>query len=248
MTIMVSDTDDWFADFSGTGLPAMALGRLPVKTLAEAQTVVSKIVGYDLASGVWTRSALLVSDLKDEFDFAAASQSVADLLPPGQITTVGQVKVDVLGTAAAHDGIVAGVNSGQLLVNYVGHGSEDIWSKNPIFTSGDVPGLTNGARLPVFVMMTCLNGLFDDIYAQCLSEDLLKAPGGGAVAVWASSALTDPAPQAVMNQAFTRALFASPTVTIGDAILAAKASVTDQDVRRSWILFGDPSMRLRTNR
>ena len=92
--------------------------------------------------------------------------------------------------------------------------------------------------------MTCLNGLFDDLFVESLAERLVKAPAGGAVAVWASSTLTAPEPQAVLNKAFFQALQGS-TTRLGDAARAAKASVSDPDVRRSWILFGDPTMRVR---
>ena len=34
-------------------------------------------------------------------------------------------------------------------------------------------------------------------------------------------------------------------LTLGEAINRAKQTVGDEDVRRSWILFGDPAMRLK---
>ena len=40
-------SDDSFVDFNGDGLPEIAVGRLPVRTAQEADTVVSKIVGYE---------------------------------------------------------------------------------------------------------------------------------------------------------------------------------------------------------
>ena len=40
-------SDDWFVDFNGDGLPEIAVGRLPVRTVEGAATVVSKIVGYE---------------------------------------------------------------------------------------------------------------------------------------------------------------------------------------------------------
>ena len=46
-----------------------------------------------------------------------------------------------------------------------------------------------------------------------------------------------------MNQELYRWLFKSKT--IGEAMLKAKQAVTDSDVRRSWVLFGDPTMKLR---
>jgi hypothetical protein len=32
---------------------------------------------------------------------------------------------------------------------------------------------------------------------------------------------------------------------MGDAARRAKVAVSDQDVRRAWVLFGDPATRLR---
>jgi hypothetical protein len=47
-----------------------------------------------------------------------------------------------------------------------------------------------------------------------------------------------------MNQQFYRQLFSSAAVRLGDAARAAKAGTSDNDVRRTWMLLGDPSMRL----
>jgi hypothetical protein len=96
----------------------------------------------------------------------------------------------------------------------------------------------------VYLLMDCLNGFFHDVYATSLSTSLLLAPNGGAVAVWASSGFTDADPQATMDQALLSTLAANPSMPIGKAILGAKAGIIDPDVRRTWILFGDPAMRL----
>ena len=91
--------------------------------------------------------------------------------------------------------------------------------------------------------MTCLNGYFQDPALESLAEGLMKAPGG-AVAVWASSGFTDPGSQEVMDVAVMRELFGGAR-TLGEAMRRAKASVEDPDVRRSWVLFGDPTTQLR---
>ena len=110
--------------------------------------------------------------------------------------------------------------------------------------------LTNGQALPVLISMTCLNGLFTDPRATSLGEALLLSSQGGAVAVWASSAQTGPNGQAVMNQEFIRQLFTETNakgqpLTLGEAVARAKAATGDLAVRRSWILLGDPVMRIR---
>ncbi|MGA7224629.1 MAG: hypothetical protein WBX16_17355, partial [Candidatus Acidiferrales bacterium] len=45
-----------------------------------------------------------------------------------------------------------------------------------------------------------------------------------------------------MDQALLRNLAANPSQPLGQAILTAKSNITDPDVRRTWILFGDPAM------
>jgi len=46
-----------------------------------------------------------------------------------------------------------------------------------------------------------------------------------------------------MNLAFLNGWTAHPNQTIGRLVLNAKSVTTDNDVRRTWILFGDPAMR-----
>jgi len=102
------------------------------------------------------------------------------------------------------------------------------------------------------VMMTCLNGYFQNANADSLAEALLKAERGGAVAAWASSGMTFPQAQAEMNRALYRELFApghqdgkGSERRIGEAIQKAKRATGDRDVRQTWILLGDPTLRLR---
>src|SRR5262249_26057266 len=61
---------------------------------------------------------------------------------------------------------------------------------------------------------------------------------------WASSTVTPPATQSVVNQELFRLLFGGTYPTIGEAVAAAKRVVDNHDLRRSWIFFGDPAMHL----
>ncbi len=87
--------------------------------------------------------------------------------------------------------------------------------------------------------MNCLNGFFHDVYTESLAETLTKAPGGGAVAVWASSTLTSFDQQGVLDRAFVERL---TRTSLGEAAIAAKRAITDVDAQRTWILFGDPTL------
>ena len=91
-------------------------------------------------------------------------------------------------------------------MSYSGHGSLDVWN-GAILTSSDAANLTNRENLAIFVMMTCLNGYFQDPLADGLAEALVKAERGGAVAAWASSGISAPGEQAVMNRELFRLMF-----------------------------------------
>ncbi|HUJ40706.1 MAG TPA: C25 family cysteine peptidase, partial [Candidatus Acidoferrales bacterium] len=238
-------SDDWFSDFAGKGFATMATGRLPVRTSAEAANVVGKIVGYETGAspGPWTSQALLVGDQNRDYDFTSATNGVEQLLPAGLGVT--KILADGQDPSVVHQQLVEAMNSGQVIVNFLGHGSVEQWSLAGYFADADATSLTNGGNLPFVVSMDCLSGFFQDVYTTSLAESLLLAPEGGAVAVWASSGFTTADPQATMDRALVGELAANPSETLGAAIQKTKAGTTDQDVRRTWILFGDPAMRLR---
>jgi hypothetical protein len=103
---------------------------------------------------------------------------------------------------------------------------------------------SNGDHLSVYLLMDCLNGFFHDVYSTSLAESLLLAPNGGAVAIWASSGFTNQPPQASMNQSLLQILKTNPSMPLSVAIVQAKSGIADNDVRRTWIFFGDPAMTL----
>jgi Peptidase family C25 len=130
-------------------------------------------------------------------------------------------------------------------VNYLGHGSEEQWSGSDIFDTTTVGSLSNGSQLPVFLTMDCLNGFFQDIYSQPLGVSLLLAPNGGAVAVLASSGLNQPSPQTELDKLVVQSALSTARPTLGESVLKAKAQITDGDVRRTFVLLGDPAMQVK---
>jgi hypothetical protein len=231
-------SDDWFSDFNNDGIADLATGRLSARTAEEAALLVAKQIRFEQSDVV--NSALLVSDANDGFDFEAASSQLRSLLSPGMKIT--EVKRGQLDESTAKAQLLDALYSGQKIVNYSGHGSVDLWRGN-LLTSNEARELTN-QQLPMMVMMTCLNGYFNDPALDSLAENLLKAERGGAVAVWASSGLTLPQEQVLLNQELYRLLFTTDgkVVRLGEATQRAKSSITDLDIRRSWVLLGDPTM------
>jgi len=242
-TAIETASDDWFTDLNGDGIGDISVGRLPVRTLSDANLVVSKIVNYSPSNS--GNRALLIADTQGSyyFDFETADDKLGALLPATM--TVQKIYRRLQPSdAVATANIIASLNSGQSVTVYSGHGNINIWGGS-IFTSSDAAALNNGNRLSFVVVMDCLNGYFDHPTTQSLAEAFLTAANGGAVASFASSGLTIPDGQHDMGLQMFQLLYSGSPMAIGDASRLAKAATSDMDVRRTWILFGDPTLKIR---
>lgn len=237
-------SDDWFSDFNDDGIGEIPMGRLPVRTAAEADLVISKIVNF--APGNVPQTALLVADDPTGyfFNFETANEEVKDRLPPSMAVEKVYRRTEP-SDAQARANIIDGFNQGSALVNYSGHGNVDVWTGGGIFTTDDALALNNGNKLSFVVVMDCLNGYFHAPVLKGIAEALMNAPNGGAVAVFASSGLTIPDGQHEMSRRLYDLIYGSQPIALGDAVEDAKGHTNDIDVRRTWILFGDPSMKIR---
>jgi subtilisin-like proprotein convertase family protein len=235
-------SDETLADFNNDGVGELAIGRIPARTETQLQVMVDKILNYrpdQRANGM-----VLVSDRNDGYNFTAMSNDVAQFIP----SNIPKTFINREGNSdeSVRAQILSTWNAGPMIVNYFGHGSVEVWTGAGLLRSSDAPNLTNGNRLPVLFAMTCLNGYFQDLNTDSLAEALVKAPNGGAVATWMSSALTFAPGQQAMGRKLYQYLYqGGSSARLGDAILSAKGATFDIDVRRTWVLFGDPTMPMR---
>ncbi len=235
-------SDDWFADFNGTGVPSLAIGRIPARTAAQAKAVVDKLVARGAAapSGGWAQYVEIIADAPDGYPFERAANQVAATIPSA--FTVDRITIGT--TPSPSSAILNAFDRGSVMTNYIGHGSTELWGTG-VFSSGAASTLTNGNRLPFVVAMNCLNGYFHDLFSESISEALMNNANGGAIGVWASSALSGTSGQLEVNLAFSRSVFGPTPMTVGDAAMLAKQATANGDVRRTWILFGDPTIKLK---
>ena len=235
-----TSSDESLVDFDGDDVGEMSIGRLPARTPAQAMAMVNRSLNYQPFNG----GAVFVADKRDGYDFEGLNQEVSGLLPAGMSSTF--INRRALGDVETRRQTILAVNAGPSVVQYAGHGSIEVWTGAPLFNLSDALNLNNGNRLPVFVTMTCLNGYFHDLNSESLAEGLLKAPNGGALAVFASSSLTMPQGQAAMDRSLFANLYqGNGPVRLGDAARSSKRQSNDTIVRQTWILFGDPTTRLR---
>lgn len=252
-------SDDWLTDFDNDGIFDIPSGRLPVRTPAEAALAISKIVNF-LPANV-PQSALMVADDHTNppyyFNFEQASDELAVFLP-ASITVQKVYRRLQPSICVARANIINAMNQGVAVVNYSGHGNVNVWAGNcpdplpgnpghslPMFQTTDAQGLQNTNRLPLVIVTNCLNGYFQDPRLEGIAEGFIKAQSGGAVAVFASSGETIPDGQHEMSKKLYSLIYGGQSIALGDAIKTAKGFTFDIDVRRTWIFFGDPSMKIR---
>ena len=241
-TLQEAVSDEALVDFDGDGAGEMAIGRIPVKSVAEAQTVIAKILDAEnvSVSDIRRSAALFVSDSPIGYDFAALSENIIRALPFKMNVT--RINRDDQTTDAVRERIIAEINAGPMIVNFFGHGSLNAWTSAGILRGQDVSRLNNRQALALMTMLSCLNGDFAETGNESLAETLIKSETGGAAAVWASTATTKGDGQDVLARKFYEQILNGER--LGTAVRRVKNEITDRDARQAWILFGDPTSRL----
>ena len=186
---------------------------------------------------------VMASDAADRgADFAADSAQIAGQFPASY--TVDRIDLTATPLASARAQLLGEINSGTAFLNYMGHGALDRLSAGGLLTSADVPGLTNGERLPVVTAMTCTINRFEVPGIPALGELLVKSGGGGAAAVWGPTGLSPNGEAKLLAERFYHASDAR----LGDRVLRAitefRALGGSPDLPRIYDLMGDPALRI----
>jgi len=238
-------SDNWYADFNEDGMPEIAIGRLPARTVEELRTMVAKTIAYEAApEGEWCRRALLAADDPDDGgEFTFDSELLSELLPEG--CTVERAYLEEFEPGQAREVIVEGLNAGCGLFQYAGHASLSSLAVERIFGSGDVGTLANGSRLPVMTAATCMLGMFGVPGYTSLSEHLLRHADGGVVAVWAPSGSAYNSASCSLLGEFLRTRYGAGEAEVGPAVIGAferfHKSGEGMEQAGTFILLGDPA-------
>jgi hypothetical protein len=249
--------DNRFVTVDGDDLlPDMLIGRLPINSLAEAQTVVNKIVDYETKPflGDWNGRLTFISDDADaagNFAAHAANLQQTYVAPPWQAASLAYNPTQITETAMQTQ-VRQTWQSGQGLLVYTGHSSIHQWGAERFFHLDDVANLANGARLPVVLEMTCFTGSFAQPYWDTLDEALLRHPNGGAVAVWGATGLGVGTGHDALASGFLNALMVQNEAGLGTAVLSGKLNLltnrpANLDLLDTFTLFGDPATQYNTD-
>lgn len=262
-------SDNWFGQLEGNDYYLEVLvGRFSVQNVNDVNTHVNKVLYYerDMPEGLtWLNKGIGVSANEGagnghfgEADYVHIN-FVRDTLLHYTYEAVTQQYSGVgSGTSAA--AISNDVNAGASIINYCNHGSQTSWAVAN-YSNSHVNALVNDDKWPYIWSVACNNGQFD---GTCFGEAWLRAtnnstgtPTGaiGGMFSWISQPWQPPMyGQDEMVDILTEWRSTDKFChTFGGASLNGNMYVLDAapsdngDTHNTWILFGDPSLMVRTD-
>ncbi|KPM48842.1 type IX secretion system sortase PorU [Jiulongibacter sediminis] len=245
----------WISSRSDDHSLDIAVGRLPVKTKLEAQRLAEKLMHYDQSHyerETWKRKVAFVADDADLNIHQRDAEQFSDLvkenypaLQPQKIylDAFAQTSTE-LGERSkeANEAFEKVMNSGALIVNFNGHGSEDGWTDEKLLTISEITQWRNLDNMPILFTATCEFGRYDNPAVVSGAELALLNPNGGSPALLTTTRPVFSSTNFKINEAFYKQLFEHQR--LGDVFRETKNNSIQGEVNRNFSLLGDPSMRI----
>ena len=147
------------------------------------------------------------------------------------------------------------VNEGIGLLNYCGHGAQDVFVTGN-YTSNDVLGLDNAGKYPFIVSVACNNGTFTNGTSLCeawLNVGDEESPRGAIAACGSSILMSWAEPMQTQDGMADLITLADPEnlkTTLGGLFYNGQMSMLEDyglsptaiEVMQTWVFFGDPSV------
>jgi hypothetical protein len=235
-------SENRYADLDGDGRPDVAIGRLPVSSVAQAEALVQKMA---VQAALTSTAPVVAVDNPgpDDLSFRSQADAVAPWLPQPPVWA----DIDELGLAGARQVLLDGVRAGASTTSYFGHGGQDSWADDHLLGVGDLETLAGTGTQSVVLAWTCNAQWYQNHLDPSLGEGLLLVPDGGASASFGPAGMTSP----VLQQTLYARLYPllARGVPLGEAIRRAKADAlraVPQAVEAvdGFNLLGDPALRV----
>lgn len=242
-------------------LADMAIGRLSVNTVDEAETAVEKIKLYEqnlmvTAPFGGTKFLFVADDDDDGGFFCQENVLTAAHLPinyADQHVCLGSL--DYPDYASVRIEMFNRIRDGLLILNYRGHGSIDNWAatqEGVVLTSSDESHWTNDFKPTFMLSADCLDGHFAYPGINSISEIYLRRDNGGnrsgSAGMWSSTGLGYTHEHTILHQGFYDGLFVANGRTVGDAAQYSKLQYFNANQHPSelyaFTLQGDPAMSM----
>lgn len=253
--IQYAPTDTPFIELNNDGRPDKALGRWPVRTLADLRNIIRKTKEWDLHQMNQERSALLIAEQAEGNTQFDESLELATASTIGKWNDVTRVYLDDVfalpssnGLADARKTIIERINQGVGLTMFNGHGSPSSWTFQSLISWQHIADLENYGKPTVVMPLACYTTYYETPSVNSLAHQWLfksdAQASQGAAAIHGAMVLGD----FRENAKFAKQVLRQQTkrnVMLGDAILRAKRSLKPwNQMVNNWALLGDPTLRM----
>lgn len=238
----------------------IAVGRFPVNSNTEAQTMVDKAIKYMQTPdyGTWKNNSLNVADDQDEGTHMQQAEEVIETARAngGEHMIFNHVFIDAfpetsVGAARTFPEAKAlmmnKLQEGTLWWNYTGHASPNNWGAEGMLRRTDITDGLYYDHLPVLYAATCSFSKYDAL-TESGSENMVLNPRGGAIVTMAPTRevlmySNGPLNNYIAEQIYSRDEHGKPR-RVGDIMRLAKNKRVDETNKLRYILLGDPALRL----
>ncbi len=254
---------DLYGGDTFNGFLDIAVGRLPVETLFEAQTLINKIIEYSRNPKLdsWKNELTFLSDDADGGDFVLQqqayelSQIIVGKYPWFNNNLIFMDAYQQVSTPAGQrypavrEAINSIIHRGTLLVNYTGHGSPNQLAHEAVIDKTMVNNWKNSEYLPFFMTASCEIARYDDHKKKSIGELILLNPNGGAVSMFTTTRAVFVSGNHSLSTRFYNRVFERKVdgnySTLGEIMVDSKNQMTSGGTNhRKFTLLGDPSMKL----
>ncbi|MCX6164596.1 MAG: C25 family cysteine peptidase, partial [Ignavibacteriae bacterium] len=149
----------------------------------------------------------------------------------------------------ANADIIKGWNEGRLVINYVGHGSADLWAHEHIFVRDEtIPQLHNNSKLPLVTIASCDLLRWDDPFSISAGEQLVIIKDGAIGVIGANRPVYSQYNATFNNYLWDHFTYDKDTlnlpIRIGKALYRCKLNINLSDNDTKYGLEGDPTVRV----
>lgn len=238
----------------------VAVGRMPVKSLTEANYAVDKLEkflsGDDL--GAWKNNVIVLADDQDNGVHLEQAENVVAAMQSNENGKnfiyeklyFDSYPLEYTGTGASYPLVTERLlnkwNEGTALIDYIGHANEKAWSHEYILNWTHITSMTN-SRLPYLYAATCNFMRWDEDEVSG-GEILWLYPNSGVIGMICPSREVLITANGTLNSSTAKYMFMLDSnglpLTAGDIMVKGKNDSNTGANKLRYGLMGDPAMRM----